>query len=66
MGERQIRLQDKKFVWAKGYQDGDDVIVFPESIKQPLAVRYNWGNTPDGNLYNKENLPSVPFRTDDW
>lgn len=57
---------DKKFVWAKAYSDGDDIIVYSEDIKEPVAVRYNWGNTPDGNLYNMENLPAVPFRTDDW
>jgi sialate O-acetylesterase len=53
-------------VWAKAFQEGNDVIVYSESIAQPVAVRYDWGNTPDGNLYNRENLPAVPFRTDDW
>ena len=57
---------DKKFVWARAFEEGDNVIVYAESIAKPVAVRYNWGNTPDGNLYNKENLPAVPFRTDDW
>jgi len=57
---------DRKFVWAKAYKDGDDVIVFSESIANPVAVRYNWGNTPDGNLYNSEDLPAVPYRSDDW
>jgi sialate O-acetylesterase len=57
---------DKRFVWARAFQEGDDIIVYAESIAQPAAVRYNWGNTPDGNLYNRENLPAVPFRTDDW
>lgn len=57
---------DKKFVWAKAYQEGEDVVVYSENIKQPIALRYDWGNTPDGNLYNIENLPAVPFRTDDW
>jgi sialate O-acetylesterase len=57
---------DKKFVWARAFEEGDNVIVYAESITKPVAVRYNWGNTPDGNLYNKENLPAVPFRTDGW
>lgn len=61
-----IAGENKKFVWAKAYQDGNDVIVYSEKLKQPIAVRYNWGNSPDGNLYNKENLPAVPFRTDTW
>lgn len=57
---------DKKFVWAKAFQEGTDVIVYADDVVNPEAVRYNWGNSPDGNLYNKENLPAVPFRTDDW
>jgi len=40
------------------------VIVYNDLIKQPVAVRYDWGNNPDGNLYNKEGLPTCPFRTD--
>jgi sialate O-acetylesterase len=55
---------DKKFVWAKAYIDGDKIIVYSDQIQQPVAVRYNWGNNPDGNLYNKEGLPACPFRTD--
>ena len=57
---------DKNFVWARAYQDGNNVIVHSDRVKQPIAIRYNWGNSPDGNLYNKENLPAVPFRTDVW
>lgn len=57
---------DKKFVWAKAYQEGGDVVVYSENIVNPIAVRYNWGNSPDGNLYNGEDLPVVPFRTDNW
>jgi sialate O-acetylesterase len=43
---------------------GNDVLVSNDSITIPTAVRYNWGNTPGGNLYNKEGLPALPFRTD--
>jgi sialate O-acetylesterase len=57
---------DQKYVWAKAYQDGNDIMVFSESVKGPVAVRYNWGNAPDGNLYNEEGLPAIPFRTDSW
>ncbi len=57
---------DGKFVWAKGYQDGNDLIIYHEDIENPVAVRYNWSNNPDGNIYNEEGLPAVPFRTDDF
>lgn len=55
---------DGKYVWANAVIDGKDVIVSSDAIKQPVSVRYDWGNTPQGNLYNKEGLPALPFRTD--
>lgn len=61
-----IAGEDKKFVWAKAYVDGNKVIVYSEKIKNPVAVRYSWANNPDVNLYNSVGLPATPFRTDDW
>ncbi len=55
---------DKKFVPAKAIVKGDKVVVFNESIKEPVAARYGWANVPDGNLYSSEGLPASPFRTD--
>lgn len=58
---------DQKFVWAKAMIEGNKVIVFNETIADPVAVRYAWGNNPDdANFYNKEGLPASPFRTDTW
>jgi sialate O-acetylesterase len=60
-----IAAADKKFVWAKAHVDGNDVVVYNEEIKNPVAVRYGWASNPDdANLYNKEGLPASPFRTD--
>jgi sialate O-acetylesterase len=56
--------EDKKFVWANAKIEGDTVLVWSEKIKNPTAVCYNWADWIDGNLYNKENLPASPFRTD--
>ncbi|MEO8254622.1 MAG: sialate O-acetylesterase [Flavobacterium sp.] len=61
-----IAGSNKKFAWAKAYLDGNDIIVYNTTIKEPVAIRYNWGNSPDGNLFNKEELPAPPFRTDNW
>ena len=56
---------DKKFVWAKAEISGDSVVVWNDDVKKPIAVRYAWADNPEGcNLYNKEGLPAVPFRTD--
>ncbi len=62
-----IAGEDQKFVWAKAYIEDNKVIVYHPAIKNPVAVRYAWGNNPDdANLYNKEGLPASPFRTDGW
>jgi sialate O-acetylesterase len=58
---------DQKFTWAKAWVEEDKVIVFNETISDPVAIRYAWADNPDdANLYNKEGLPASPFRTDTW
>jgi sialate O-acetylesterase len=58
---------DRVFHWARAEVIGNQVIVHASEVKEPVAVRYAWGNNPDqANLYNSENLPAAPFRTDDW
>lgn len=60
-----IAGDDKVFHWAKAYIENNRVIVYSEKVEKPSAVRYAWANNPDDvNLYNKEMLPAVPFRTD--
>lgn len=61
-----IAGSDEKFVWADAVVDGDTVVVSNENIKNPVAVRYAWEIFPICNLYNGADLPSSPFRTDDW
>jgi len=62
-----IAGQDQQFVWAKAYLEGDKIIVYSESVSQPVAVRYAWSDNPDdANLYNKEGFPASPFRSDNW
>lgn len=57
---------DRKFVWADAVIDGNSVVVSSDQVANPVAVRYDWAESPIGNLYNKENLPASPFRTDAW
>ena len=61
-----IAGDDKKFVPADARIEGNAVIVSSPDVSTPVAVRYAWANAPQGNLYNHENLPASPFRTDDW
>ena len=63
----EIAGADKKFVWAKATIKNNKIIVWHESIQNPVAVRYAWSDNPEeANLYNKEGLPASPFRTDKW
>lgn len=58
---------DKVFVWANAVIDGNSVVVWSDAVPNPAAVRYAWSNNPDGaNLFNSEELPASPFRTDSW
>ena len=59
-----IAGEDKKFVWATASIEGNTVVVSSPQIAKPVAVRYGWGNNPVTSLYNKEDLPASPFRTD--
>jgi len=58
--------EDRKFAWADARIEGDAVVVGSDAVPAPVAVRYAWGNNPEATLYNREGLPAVPFRTDDW
>lgn len=55
---------DGKFVPAKAEIQGANVIVSSSEVKAPKAVRYGWANVPDVNLFNKDDMPASPFRTD--
>lgn len=58
---------DRKFVWANASIVGTNkVVVHSPKVEKPMALRYAWANYPICNLYNKEGLPAVPFRTDDF
>lgn len=59
---------DKKWVWADAVIDGATVVVSSPAVASPVAVRYAFRANPMGacNLYNKENLPASPFRSDNW
>jgi sialate O-acetylesterase len=65
--------EDKVFHWAAASHDpapgsgqaADTVVLTCPAVPQPVAVRYAWSsNRPWANLFNKDGLPSKPFRTD--
>ena len=61
-----IAGDDKIWHEAKAEIKGKTVIVSSSEVAKPMAVRYAWAKFPTCNLYNKEGLPAVSFRTDDW
>lgn len=61
-----IAGEDRKFVWAQAKLVGNQVVVWSPLVKNPVAVRYGWGDNPTVNLINKAGLPTSPFRTDSW
>ncbi len=62
-----IAGKDQKFVPAQGeIVNGNQLKVWSDKLKKPIAVRYGWSNAPFVNLVNEENLPLSPFKTDKW
>ncbi|MDV6166870.1 sialate O-acetylesterase [Flavobacterium sp. DG1-102-2] len=61
-----IAGSDKVFHWAEAKVKGNTIEVSAKGIKDPVAVRYNWADNPDGNLTNTSGLPASSFRTDEW
>lgn len=58
--------KDQEFHWAEAKIVGDEVLLTCKEVEKPIAVRYAWADNPVCNLYNRDGLPAVPFRTDSW
>ncbi|WP_083862164.1 sialate O-acetylesterase [Flavobacterium sp. B17] len=59
-----IKGKDGNYQWAKAKTQGKNIIVWNDEIKDPVSVRYDWADNPDGNLKNKTGLPASPFTTE--
>lgn len=57
---------DQRFYPAIARIDGRRIILTCPGVKNPVAVRYAFTNFPVTNLQNKDSLPALPFRSDDW
>ncbi|MCA9090303.1 MAG: sialate O-acetylesterase [Planctomycetaceae bacterium] len=59
--------EDKQWKWGDARIVGPNKVeISCKEIEAPVAVRYNWADNPQGNLYNATYLPAYPFRSDDW
>ena len=67
LGGFEIASADKKFYPATAIIKNGRVEVNRAGLNAPVAVRFGWADvTDENNLYNREGLPAVPFRTDKW
>ena len=57
-----IAGEDGRFLPATATIAQGMVRVSHPKVAVPVAIRYNWANSPDGNLVNGAGLPAVPFR----
>jgi len=61
-----IAGNDKVFHPADAVIDNNTILVSSDEVKNPVAVRFAFGNTDEPNLFNQEELPASTFRTDNW
>lgn len=57
---------DKNFLPAEVKVEKDKIVVSNPQIANPVAVRFSFANDAMANIFNKEDLPVNPFRTDNW
>jgi sialate O-acetylesterase len=55
---------DGKFFPAKAEIDGSKVVVWAEEVAKPTIVHFGYANVPKVNLFNRDGLPALPFRSD--
>lgn len=59
----EVAGSDGVFVPAQAGIKGKKVVVSAKGVSNPVAVRFAWNEAAQANLYNKEGLPAVPFRS---
>jgi sialate O-acetylesterase len=61
-----IAGNDQIFFPAEVKLEKDKIVVSNKQVANPVAVRFSFSNTAMSNVFNKEGLPVIPFRTDNW
>jgi sialate O-acetylesterase len=63
----EIAGEDKVFYFANAQIINNKAVLTSEKVPNPIAVHFGWADdASDNNLYNKEEFPAIPFRTDNW
>lgn len=62
----EIAGEDMKFVKASGMVNSGNntLVIWSDSVRRPVAVRYCFSDYVVGNLFDGAGLPVAPFRTD--
>lgn len=60
----EVAGNDGVFYPAAGIVKGDKITLSSTKVPSPRAVRYNWCDYTEGNLYGTNGLPVAPFRID--
>lgn len=59
-----IAGHDGKYKWANAEINNGEIVVWNDTVAEPLNVRYAWADNPGNvNLKNKSGLPASPFQT---
>ena len=64
LNQFEIAGVDGKYLPAKAEINGNTIVVTSSAVKKPVHVRFGWNEGGKANLYNKDGLPAMPFRTD--
>ena len=66
----EIAGEDKVFYPANAIinnpENNGGIVVWSDSVKNPVSVRYGFKSWVQGCLYNVQGLPASSFRTDNW
>ena len=63
----QIAGKDKVFYPAHAkIEKNGNIVLLSAKVKDPVAVRYCFTNEGMPNLFDVNDLPLMPFRTDNW
>lgn len=62
----EVAGEDKVFYPANAIIEDDKLIVSCDKVLSPKSVRYCFHSWCLGHIYNKDGLPLMPFRTDEW
>ena len=60
----EIAGADGVYQWAEATIDGKTIVLTSDKVAKPVNVRYAWNRTRTwANLFNKDGLPALTFRT---